>query len=59
MKRNERVQSPKDLSKLTLCHDVQLQHGLIVYLAAYAEQEAKDKKEPNELTERSLSKCDK
>lgn len=45
MERNERVQSTKDLSKLTLCHDVQLQHGLIVYLTAYTEQEAKDKKE--------------
>ncbi len=34
MKRNERVQCTKDLSKLTLCQDVQLQHGLIVHLGA-------------------------
>lgn len=32
MEWNERVQCTKDLSKLTLCHDVQLQHGLIVHL---------------------------
>lgn len=44
MERNERVQSPKDLSKLTLCHDVQLQHGLIVYLVAHTEQEANKRK---------------
>lgn len=49
MERNERVQSPKDLSKLTLRHDFQLQHGLIVNLAAYTEQEAKEKKEAKEI----------
>lgn len=49
MERNERVQSPKDLSQLTLCHDVQLQHGLIVYLAAHTEWKAKEKNKPNEV----------
>lgn len=39
MERNERVQSTKDLSKLTLCHDVQLQHGLIVHLTSHIEAE--------------------
>lgn len=32
MEGNEGFQSPKDLSKLTLRHDVQLQHGIIVHL---------------------------
>lgn len=41
MERNESVQSAKDLSKLTLCQDVQLQHGLIVHLAAHTGQEAR------------------
>lgn len=36
MERYERVQSAKDLPKFTLCHDVQLQHGLIVHLVARA-----------------------
>lgn len=34
MERNERVQCTKDLSKFTLCQDVQLQHGLIVNLVS-------------------------
>lgn len=34
MERNKRVQCAEDLSKFTLCHDVQFQHGLIVHLAA-------------------------
>lgn len=32
MEGDEWVQSTEDLSKLTLCHYVQLQHGLIVHL---------------------------
>lgn len=34
MERDERVEGTKDLSKLALCHDVQLQHGLIIHLGA-------------------------
>lgn len=41
MERNEGVQCPKDLSKLTLRHDVQLQHGLIVHLVAKVRKEYK------------------
>lgn len=44
MERNERVQRTKDLSKLTLCQDVQLQHGLIVHLVAHRDREAKVRK---------------
>lgn len=36
MEGDEWVQSPEDLSKLTLCHYVQLQHGLIVHLGTDA-----------------------
>lgn len=32
MQGNERVQSAKDLSQLTLSHDVQLEHGLVIHL---------------------------
>lgn len=32
MERNERVQRTEDLSKFTLCQNVQLQHGLIIHL---------------------------
>lgn len=34
MERYERVEGTKDLSELALCHDVQLQHGLIIHLVA-------------------------
>lgn len=35
MKGDERVQGTKDLNELTLCHDIQLQHGLIIDLVAW------------------------
>lgn len=34
MEGDERIQGTKDLSKFALCHDVQLQHGLIIHLVA-------------------------
>lgn len=37
MERDERVQGTEDLSELALCHDVQLQHGLIIHLVAQVE----------------------
>lgn len=46
VERNERVQSTEDLSQFTLCHDVQLQHGLIIHL-----QEQKEKKKSLEEEE--------
>lgn len=47
MERNEGVQCPKDLSKLALRHDVQLQHGLIVHLGAKVRKEYKCTAERN------------
>lgn len=57
MERNERVQCTKDLSKLTLCHDVQLQHGLVVHLAAHSNGKGRINAEQKEVYQRSNAKC--
>lgn len=55
MERNEGVQSAEDLSKLALCHDVQLQHGLVVNLTA--PPEAKVPTESHQVPGTQLELC--